>query len=207
MSSPAVDSAQTKKLLEQVRAGKAAARDRLFARHRPYLERFVAFQFDARLRSRVDPSDVVQDAQLEAARRLEQYLAEPPMPFRLWLRQIAYDQLVMLRRRHLKAERRSVQREVQLPDRSSVDLARQLLAQDAPADERLVQAEFVRRVREAIARLSPADRDILMLRNFEGLTNQEVAHLLAIDPTAASQRYGRALLRLRKLLLESGLRE
>jgi len=70
-----------------------------------------------------------------------------------------------------------------------------------------VRHELVRRVRQAVAELDDDDREVLLMRNFEGLSNQEVAQVLAIDPAAASKRYGRALIRLQKLLSASGLEE
>src|SRR5262245_4178971 len=95
------DSAETQRLLERVRAGDRTAREELFARHQSYLLAFVGLRLDPKLRARVDPSDVVQEAQLDALRRLEGYLHEPAMPFRLWMRQLTFDRLLMLRRRHV----------------------------------------------------------------------------------------------------------
>ena len=203
MTELAHDSAFTQRLLEQARAGATGAVDRLLERHRAYLRRFVDLRMDAQLRPRVDPSDVVQEAQMEAVRRLDGYLGDTPMPFRLWLRQIAQDRLLMLRRRHLEARRRTVMREVALPDESSLAFARQLVAGGSSPSARLTTGELAQRVQQAVARLPEADQEIVLLRNFEGLSNQEVAHLLKIQPATASQRYGRALLRLRKLLNEA----
>src|SRR5262245_29964288 len=95
------DSAETVQLLEEVRAGQADAFDRLFTRHQDYLRQVVALRLDPRLRPRVDPSDVVQETQLEAFRRLPDFLQRQPMPFRLWLRKTAQERLRMLERRHL----------------------------------------------------------------------------------------------------------
>src|SRR6516164_10901424 len=199
MSAPALDSAETQSLLRQIRAGEAGATDRLLERHRPYLRRLVELRLDPKMRGRVDPSDVVQEAQLEALRRLDDYLKQPPMPFRLWLRQIAYDRLLMLRRQHVEAARRAVGREVPLPDRSSLELARQLLASGSTPSQQLIRREFVRRVREAVAQLLDGEREILVLRNLEGLSNREAAQVLQIDPASASRRYGRAVIRLREI--------
>jgi RNA polymerase sigma-70 factor (ECF subfamily) len=165
--------------------------------------RFVELRLDAQLQARVDQSDVVQEAQMEAVRRLDAYLVDSPMPFRLWLRQIAQDRLVMLRRHHLGTLRRSVTCEAALPDESSQAFARQLMADNSSPSARLAASELAQRVQQAVARLPEADREVVLLRNFEGLSNQEVALLLQIQPATASQRYGRALLRLRKLLDES----
>lgn len=203
MTELAHDSAETQRLLEQARAGTTGAVDRLLERHRAYVCRFVELRLDPQLRARVDPSDVVQEAQMEAVRRLDGYLGNAPMPFRLWLRQIAQDRLLMLRRHHRGARRRAVTREAALPDESSLAFARQLLAAGTSPSERLAASELAQRVRQAVAQLPEADREIVLLRNFEGLSNQEVAQLLNIQPATASQRYGRALLRLRKLLDET----
>ncbi len=202
MAELAHDSAQTQRLLEQARAGTAGALSRLLERHRAYLRRFIELRLDPQLRARVDPSDVVQEAQMEAVRRLDGYLDEAPLPFRLWLRQIALDRLLMLRRHHRGARRRAVTREAPWPDESSLAFARQLLASGPAPNARLEASELAQRVRQAVAALPEADREIVLLRSFEGLSNQEVAQLLAIQPATASQRYGRALLRLRKLLDE-----
>jgi RNA polymerase sigma-70 factor (ECF subfamily) len=205
MDQPTVDSTGTRDLLDQVRAGRPRAIDQLVDRHRSYVRRVVELRLDPQLRARVDPSDVVQEAQLEAVRRLGGYLEQPPMPFRLWLRQLAYDRLLMLHRYHVGAARRTAKRDVALPDWSSVLLGQQLLDAGPSPAERLSRHELARRVRGAVAGLGEADREVLLLRNFEGLSNQEAAQVLGIAPAAASQRYGRALLRLRNLLVAGGL--
>jgi RNA polymerase sigma-70 factor (ECF subfamily) len=207
MDSPAADSSETERLLQKVRAGEARARDRLFESHRSYLHRLIEVRLDPKLRPRVDPSDVVQEAQIEALRRLEEYLRQPALPFRLWLRQIAYDRLVTIRRHHVGAAQRAVERDVPLPDRSSLLLAQQLIAAGPSPSQQLMQREFARRVREAVSQLPDTDREVLIMRNLEGLSNLEVAQVLHIDPATASRRYGRAVLRLRDLLLQSGVME
>jgi RNA polymerase sigma-70 factor (ECF subfamily) len=201
------DSAETRRLLAQVRGGDGAALNRLLEWHRPYLQRFVELCLDPRLRPRVDPSDVIQEAHLEAVRRLPDYLARPPMPFRLWLRQLARNRLLKLRRRHVGAARRAVGREVPLPDQSSFQLAEQLLAAGPAPDQRHDQDELARRVRQGLARLGEADREVLLLRNYEGLSYTEVGYVLGIESAAARKRHGRALVRLHQILFEGGLQE
>jgi RNA polymerase sigma-70 factor (ECF subfamily) len=207
MPDPAPDSEATDDLLRQVLAGDRAAFDRLFSRCRPYLRRVIGLRMDPRLRPRLDPSDVVQEAELEAFRRLADYLERRPMPFRLWLRKTALERLLMAQRSHLQAARRAVGREAPQPDRSSLELVRQLLAAGSSPSQRLDRAERARRVTAALAQLGETDREVLVMRNLEGLSNQETAEALQIEPAAASQRYGRALLRLRTLLVENGLME
>jgi RNA polymerase sigma-70 factor (ECF subfamily) len=196
---------ETEWLLQQIEAGDRQAFDELFARHWDYLYRVVELRLDPRLRARLGPSDVIQEAQLEAFRRLDDYLRRRPMAFRLWLRKTVCERLLMLRRYHLRSQRRTVQREVVLPDRSSLMLVQQLFATGSTPSEQLDRRELARQVNEVMLQLSEADREVLVMRNLEALSNQEVAEILGIDPAAASQRYGRALLRLRKLLIASGL--
>jgi RNA polymerase sigma-70 factor (ECF subfamily) len=201
------DTDDTEHLLRQAQAGDEQAFQELFARHREYLRQVVALRLDPRIRPRLDPSDVVQEAQLDAFRRLGDFLERRPMAFRLWLRKTTCERLLMLRRFHREAARRSVDREVGLPDGSAYALVQQLLAGGSTPSQHLERAETARRVREVLAQLSETDREILLMRNLEALSNQEVAEVLQIEPGAASQRYGRALLRLRKLLLKNGLLE
>jgi RNA polymerase sigma-70 factor (ECF subfamily) len=203
-SQPPVD--ETERLLRQVRAGDRGAFEELFARHRAYLQRFAEVRLGADLQARVDPSDVVQETYLEALRRLQAYLEQAPLPFRLWLRQLAEDRALKARRHHLRTACRAAGREVPLPEGSSLQLAR-LLAGGSTPSQHLDRRELARRLRLAVAQLAAADREVVLLRDFEGLSNREVSLLLGIDPAAASQRHGRALLRLHKLLFEGGLTE
>jgi RNA polymerase sigma-70 factor, ECF subfamily len=199
------DSQETQDLLRQIRSGDRPAFERLFARHQTYLHRLVELRLDPRLRSRVDASDVVQEAHLEALNRLDAYLARPALPFRLWLRQIAFDRALKARRHHLGTARRALGKEVPLPEQSSLLLARHLLAGDSSPSQQLDHRELARRLRQAVGQLPPADRDLVLMRHFEGLSNQEVACLLGIDPATASKRHGRAMLRLHRILFEGGL--
>jgi RNA polymerase sigma factor (sigma-70 family) len=129
------------------------------------------------------------------------------MPFRLWLRKTAQERLLKIQRRHLEAGRRAVGREVPLPMESSLVLGRQLLASGSSPSQHVDRSDVARRVREAVARLSETDREVLVLRNFEGLSNAEIGFLLGLDADSVSKRHGRALLRLRKLLLQDGRQE
>jgi RNA polymerase sigma-70 factor (ECF subfamily) len=203
MASPTPDSAETYELLEQASAGDRNALEQLFCRYRPALRRFIELRLDAGLRQRVDASDVVQEAELEAYRRLQDFLRRRPMPFALWLRKTAYERLLKARR-HAGAGRRAVACEVPLPDRSSLFLARHLLAGSGPG-ARLDRKEAACRVRQAVASLPELDRQVVVMRNFDGLSNPEIGLILGLEPAAVSQRHGRALLRLRQLLLDAGL--
>ena len=202
------ETSQTMQLLDRIRGGDREAVNELLALHRQRLHRFITVRLDPQLRGRVDASDVVQEAQIELTKRMDDFLARAPMPFHVWLCKTAYENLLRLRRRHLGAERRAVGRETALPDDSSVDLAQRILAGKGPGpSDQLVHQELARRVREALAQLDVTDQEVLLLRYFDGLDNKEVAQVLGLDTSAASKRYGRALLRLRKLLQEHGLSE
>jgi RNA polymerase sigma-70 factor (ECF subfamily) len=201
------DSTQTRRLLDQVSHGDEAALGQLLVRHRPDLEAFVEWHLDPRLRARLDPSDVVQEAQMEVARRMDDFLRRRPMPFHLWVRRTAYERLLNLRRDHRRRARRSVDREVRWPERSSLLLARPLVS-GAPSPSQVLEArEFAERVSRAVADLAEADREILLMRHAEELSYEEVACLLDIEPAAARKRYGRALIRLQKVLTEHGVLE
>lgn len=201
------DSAETLELLQKAQANEPGAFDRLLERNRAYLRRLVDLRMDSHLRARVDPSDVVQEAQLEIFRRLPDFLERRPMPFRLWLRKTAHERLLMLWREHMEAARRSVGREVPLPDGSSA-LRTGAFQSSGPSPSRLIgQQELAQRVRQAVTQLPEADREVLLMRNYEGLSYQEVACILEIDAAAARKRHGRALVRLHQLLVEGGLTE
>jgi RNA polymerase sigma-70 factor (ECF subfamily) len=189
-------------LLLRVQRQEPEALDQLLDHHRAYLRTVVALRFDPHLRTRLDPSDIVQEGMIDAVRRLEDFLRRQPMPFTLWLRQTILQKFIDLRRQHLGAECRAVKRELRLPSSSSVLLAKMLLDDRRPPDRRVSQEELAQRVQQAMADLSEEDSDLLLMRHFEGLTNQQAAAALGIEPAAASKRYGRALLRLRKLLAD-----
>jgi RNA polymerase sigma-70 factor (ECF subfamily) len=205
MAGASGDCVETRALLRQARTGDRAAFERLFALHRPYLRQVIDLRMDNRLRVRLDASDIVQETQMEAFRRLDDYLQRPPMAFRLWLRKTAQERLIMAQRRHLGAARRALGRELPLPDQSSLQLAEQFLDSGSSPSQRLSKDDLARRMREALGKLSEDDREILLLRNLEALSNQEAAELLQIEPATASQRYGRALLRLGKVLAAHGV--
>ena len=207
MPDVAPDSATTAALLDAIRRGEPSALEDLLARYRPELRRFVESQFDPRLRARADPSDVVQDTQLEATRRIDDFLADPPMPFHLWLRRKAVDRLRNLRRDHLTRARRSVARERALPDPSALLVAGPLLAR-GPSPSQLAEAgELAQRVARAAAQLGETDREVLALRHADDLPFDEIGVLLDIDPVAARKRFGRALIRLQAALRAQGLLE
>lgn len=201
------DTSETERLLKQAGGGDRGAVERLLDKHRSYLRDVVAMRIDPQTAKRVDPSDIVQETQLEALRRLPDYLARRPMPFRLWLIKTAHERLIVARRRHVEAGRRAVGREEPLPDRSSLLVAGHIFAAGPSPSQQLNQRELAERVRQAVAQLPAGDREILFLRTFEGLSNHEAALVLDLDPGTASKRHGRAILRLHQILKANGLTE
>jgi RNA polymerase sigma-70 factor (ECF subfamily) len=199
------NSPETQELLERVRQGAPDAVDRLLAEHRAPLRRMVELRLDPALAARLDASDVVQDVLLEASRRLRDYLRNPSMPFHLWLRHLARDQVIDAHRRHRKARKRSLDRERPLHrparnDRSSAQLAAQLFDHELTPASHAIREELQRRLEAALGDLDEDDRDVLIMRHVEQLTNQEVAAELGLSEPAASMRYLRAVRRLRARL-------
>jgi RNA polymerase sigma-70 factor (ECF subfamily) len=192
----------TDELIAQASQGDRSARQQLLARHRDRLKQMVRVRMDRRLAARVDPSDVVQEALVDAAQKLSGYLREQPVPFYPWLRRLAWEHLVRLHQRHLYASKRSVLREEvpALPGESAVELARRLLGSATSPSRQLLRKELRRRVQDALDQLGERDREVLVLRYLEGLSVQETAAVLATTEGAVKVRHLRALERLRGLL-------
>lgn len=201
------DNSETQQLLDLARQGDAGAINRLLDRHRDSLRRLVDLRMDRALVRRVDASDIVQDVLVEANRRLADYLANPTMPFHLWLRHMARDRLIDAHRRHRVAERRSLDREQPLVaprdlDRSTMELVAQLADQELTPAAAAAWQELQRRFQGAVETLDEQDREIVLMRHFEELSNQEVAQILDLSAAAASMRYLRAMRRLRVMLAD-----
>jgi RNA polymerase sigma-70 factor (ECF subfamily) len=192
-------------MLELAAGDDPSAIDGLLARHREPLRRMIAVRLDRSLVRREDASDVVQGVLLEASRRLADYLRNPSMPFQLWLRQIARDELIDVHRRHRVATRRSVDRELsmnanQFLDRSSLDLASALRDHGPTPTAEAIRRELIDRFHAALKELGDDDREIVVMRHFEHLTNAESALALGLSEPAAGMRYLRAMRRLRDIL-------
>jgi RNA polymerase sigma-70 factor, ECF subfamily len=188
-------------LLAKASGGDRAAFDHLFERFRVELRQFIDVRLDRRLRNRLDASDVVQEAQLEAFQRLAEFLERRPMPFRLWLHKTAHQRLSRMRRHHLRTGKRDANREQELPEHPSAVAVRKLVgAASLSPSQHLARREASQQVERALAELPDADREILLMRTVDGLSYDEAACILEIEAAAARKRYGRALLRLRSLV-------
>jgi RNA polymerase sigma-70 factor (ECF subfamily) len=198
------ESALNDQLLVRVREGDEEAFVQLFARHRARLKQLLEFRMDQRLRGREDASDVLQEVYLDAHQRLHHYLKKPELSFYVWLRQLTTQRLIDIHRRHLKAEMRDVKQEVPIhrlaSTTTSASMAHLLVARLASPSQLVMRAEMVAQVEKALEQMDPIDREVLALRHFEDLRNGEVAEVLGLKEAAASNRYVRALTRLREAL-------
>ncbi len=198
----------TIELFERLRNGGAAEAESLFSRFYDRLHAMVSLRLDHRIRSRVDADDVLQETYLEFVKSLPAYLANPQTTPYLWLRTIAARHLNVVHRRHLKVQARAVNREISLaanplPHASSIGLASQLLGRISTPSQKVMRVELQMRVQEALNALSAIDREILALRHFELMTNGEVAQVLELSEAAASNRYVRALKRIKDVMTEA----
>ncbi len=200
------ESTETQELMAQAKAGSIEARDQLLARFREPVRRMIDLRIDPAIVQRVDASDVVQEVLLEASKRLQEYLQKPIMPFPLWLRHLAKDHLIDAHRRHHQAQKRGVNREQPLhrpgwADQSSLDLAGQLLDPELTPASAAIQQELQRKLQGALAELNEEDREIILMRHYEQVPNQEIAESLGLTEAAASMRYLRAVRKLKAILV------
>jgi RNA polymerase sigma-70 factor (ECF subfamily) len=191
-------------LLGRLQAGDQHALAEFFARNHERLRRMVRLRLDRRLQGRIDPEDVLQEAFVDAARRLGEYAADPKMPPFVWLRFLTMQRLMTRHRLHLGVKSREAGREISLFHRSlpaadSRSLAAQLLGRLTTPSRAAIRAEIQIKIQEALDAMDPIDREILALRHFEELNNGETAAVLGIHKAAASQRYVRALRRLKEI--------
>jgi RNA polymerase sigma-70 factor (ECF subfamily) len=194
----------TEQLLKRVADGDRAARALLLDRHRMRLRRMIALRLDRRLWARVDPSDVLQETLAQADQKLSDFARRPPLPFYPWLRRLAWERLVQVHRQHIHVQMRSVNREAgpgpPLPDESALELAGRLAARGSSPSARLRHQELCARLNWALAQVTDADREVLVLRFLEDLSTKEIAAVLRVTEAVVKMRQLRALRRLRGLL-------
>ncbi len=177
---------------------------RLFDHYQPRLLKVVSLYMEPSLRARAEAADVLQEAYMDATQQITNYTSRKgAVDFYVWLRGITMQRLSKFHRFHLRAQRRSVARQRALPDRSSLLLGQQLISRGSTPSQHLRKEELRDQVERAVHNLSDADREVILMRHFEGLTNNEVAQSLGLEPSTATMRYGRALARLRAALLEN----
>lgn len=192
-------------LLRSATAGDQQALATLFAHYSERLKRMIRLRLDRRLNGRVDASDVMQEAYLEIHKRFPEYVQGSTVPFFLWLRLVTGQKLVDVHRHHLGVKMRNAGQEVSLhrgalPEASSMSLAAHLLGRMTTATQAAIRAEHKIVVQDALNSMDPLDREVLVLRHFEQLSNDETAAVLSIKKSTASQRYIRSLRRLKDIL-------
>jgi len=190
--------------LERLKEGKTDALAELFGSCRPRLTQMLRLRMHGRLTARVDPSDVLQETYLDATRKLRVYLRDPKVSAYVWLRGLTLDRLKKVQREHLGAQCRAVNRELRLPEESSVAFAYRIVADGPSPSHVVIASELRQRIKRALLDLKEDDREILLMRHFEEMSNREVAETLGLGISGATMRHGRALFRLREMLL-SGL--
>jgi RNA polymerase sigma-70 factor (ECF subfamily) len=196
---------RTKSEIDILRGGGPAAVATLFESYRPQFERMVGFRLDRRLYGRVDPADILQEAYVEIDRRLEQFLENPEVSFFVWARGVAWQVLLTTHRNHLDAQKRDARKELQLAsgesnDLTSTSIASQLAGDFTTPSHGVIREEQNGLLHGALEQMDPIDREVLALRHFEHLSNTQVSELLGIGKTAASNRYVRALKRMKSIL-------
>lgn len=206
MTQPAA-TADEARLLERLRNGEEAALAGLFEIYRPRLWRIINFRLDHRLAGRVDAEDVLQESYLNAAQRIQHVFTDSPDGVFVWLRLIVQQTLVQIHRRYYGAKSRSVTRESSprnpwgtSDDSEAFSISSQLFGHLTSPSQAVLRQELSQQLQVALEAMNDLDREVLMLRHFEELTNQETARVLQISQQAASLRYVRALTRLKQVL-------
>jgi RNA polymerase sigma-70 factor (ECF subfamily) len=189
-------------LIQRAAAGNESAMAELFDLHRNRLRKMIQIRLDRRLQGRVDASDVLQDAYLDLARKLPSYAENRAIPFPLWVRLVVGERLLRVHRYHLGAAMRDAGREISIhqggtPQVGTESLAAQLMGRLTSASMAVARAELQHSLQNALNGMEPLDREVIALRHFEELSNDETAAILGVSKAAASKRYVRALLKLK----------
>jgi RNA polymerase sigma-70 factor (ECF subfamily) len=195
-----VEESNDKSELEQLKAEGNNALARIYASYQERLERIVVFRMDSRIRRRIDAADVLQEAYLEMDRRLPNYVADPKVSVLIWMRQRVLQKLIDMQREQFR-DKRDINKEQQPAanwnsGNTSLSVNAFLAASITSPSQFLIRNEDVLQLQSAMDSLSEIDREVIALRHFEQLTNQQVAEVLSLSTTAASNRYIRALTRL-----------
>ena len=191
--------------LEELQSGGDDALAAVFDEFRDQLDRIVDLRINPRLASRVDPADVLQESFLEARKKLPRYLKNTTVPVFVWLRGVVLDTLIHVHRRHL-AQMRHAGRDVSIDTRpavanvSSMSTAGWLVDDLTSPSQVAIRGETAKSLEDALNGMDEIDREVLILRHFEQLSNDEVASILGVKKAATSRRYMRALKRFRETL-------
>ncbi len=183
--------------LERLRSGRDRALAEYFLEMHPGLKRMVRFRLDRRLARRIDPSDVVQEAYVEARKRLESYLDSPQTPPAAWVRRLVRQIISRIQRDNLDAKCRDVRREMNATPFVTTTDIEAISASMTPPERKAERSDNRHKLLEILGTMPPLEREILTLVHFEGRTVREAAAELDINLEAAKKRYRRAILRLK----------
>ena len=191
-------------LVERLSAGDQTALSELYNKHRSRLKQMVDLRLDPRVRHRVDASDVLQEAFIDLSKKLPNFESKQISPF-IWLRLVLNERILDLHRKHLYAEKRNVRREAKnrasvAHDATSFSLAHALLGDETSVTEKVARQERHHALLEKLEELGDNDKEIILMRTFEQLSNDETAEVLGMSKYATSKRYIRALKKLKELL-------
>ena len=192
-------------LVSSLRNGNDAALGALFDHYRERLERIIQFRMDYRLAGRIAAADVIQESFISAQARLDHFRSKSEMPIFVWLRLIVQQQLVDLHRQHLQAEMRDVRKEISIEQphaspHTSLAIAAYLVGNATSPSVAYDRGERIQMIERALNTMEEIDREVIALRHFEELSNNEVAEVLGIGVQAASKRYIRAMKRMKELV-------
>ena len=196
---------EVERLTTLLAAGDTDALAQLFSLSWDRLQRMVYFRLDPRLKGRVDPDDILQESYLAAGQRIHSFAAEKSNSVFVWLRLIVGQTMIDVHRRHLGSKLRDAKQEVSLqrfasPMASSASMSMHLLGALTTPSQAAMRTELAAMLDDVLADMDPMDQEILALRHFEELSNKEVSELLGIQRSTASNRYVRALQRLKDIL-------
>ena len=192
-------------LINKAKQGDVVALAELFGKHRKQLRKMLELRMDRRLRGRFDPSDVLQEAFIDLAQKLPDYNKRDNLPFYLWLRLVTGERLLLFHRTHLNTAKRDVRQEVALdrksvPHAASQSIAAALLDNYTSVSSRAIRIEKLTKLQHVLNDMDEIDREIIVLRNFEEMSNVDAAQVLGLSQNGASNRYIRALKRLSKAM-------
>lgn len=188
--------------VSKLRSGGPEAVAELFSQYREQLEHMIGFRMDSRLRGRIDPADVLQEAYLQVAQRVNSYIESPAVSFYVWMRQITYQTLIDQHRLHFRTKRGLGQEVRRRREHSGTtySIAGMLIGANTTPGRAAEREEEKEHLHVALESMEEVDREVLALRHFEALPNKQVAEILGISITAASNRYVRAMTRLGEIM-------
>jgi RNA polymerase sigma-70 factor (ECF subfamily) len=194
---------QVSPLLAAFRTGDPTAGDTLLRRFEPWLKLMARLQWESRFHAKFDPSDVVQQAMIDAMKAAAQFRGTSEGEFASWLRQILAHALAHEIRRYAGTAKRDLDREISLEQQltqASQQLGDMLAATGTSPSQQVVKREHSVLLAEVLERLPEDFREVIILRNLEGLPHEEVARRMGRNSGAARMLWLRALARLREEL-------